>query len=278
VASAGRGSHGVPRAALLLFAGPENKPHTLEDKLVALGFRVDAVDILREGRGGEAPGVDLLDDTVFHFYLVRIRKGFYFLVAAAPPCGTFSSARENQPGPPVLRSFEHVEGLPGLGAGHREELRKANLLAERAFVAAESQYANGWPWFIENPEPRAGKPSIFRLPRCEKLAKLQGVRLAVGDQCPWGAGSQHPTGLLVFGLDFGKFHELRCHHKQQWFVWADALGKDRGGWRSHMPVAFRKVEGKWATASTAAYPANLNIFFADRTLEAYKSFCSRGSS
>ena len=71
----------------------------------------------------------------------------------APPCGTFSRAREiRRPGaPPPLRNQRHIKGFPHLRGTNLRGVQSANALVE--FVAAQCRAlsAKGICWSIENP-------------------------------------------------------------------------------------------------------------------------------
>ena len=71
----------------------------------------------------------------------------------APPCGTFSRAREiRRPGAPLpLRNLRHIQGFPHLRGTNLSRVRSANALVE--FMSAQCRVlsAKGICWTIENP-------------------------------------------------------------------------------------------------------------------------------
>ena len=71
---------------------------------------VKEVDILQNKRQH-----DLMQKARRIHYLELVKNGVFHLVAASPPCGTFSRARgANKQGPSPVRSRDHPRGLPHL--------------------------------------------------------------------------------------------------------------------------------------------------------------------
>ena len=81
--------------------------------------------------------------------LLQLEKVLY--VHFAPPCGTASAARDIQPGPPPLRSYNFPMGLPHLTFVQRTRVSKANFLyawtCKIILILAERQVG----WSVENP-------------------------------------------------------------------------------------------------------------------------------
>ena len=71
----------------------------------------------------------------------------------APPCGTFSRAREiRRPGaPPPLRNKTHIQGFPHLRGTHLARVRSANALVEFMAAQCRALSASGICRSIENP-------------------------------------------------------------------------------------------------------------------------------
>ena len=238
------------------FAGPDGKKSSLSCELRSVGLQCHDIDTRREG----IPDMDLLDDTVWESVKTMLQekaKG----AMVDPPCGTFSRVRNHRPGPPVLRSTEHIHGLPEIRAvaKHKEELRKADILAERAIETCEIMHSRGLPFGFESPAPVADEPSIFLLPRAIALAKLPGVFSVVFDQCRFGALTTKPSQILAFKLPISDWCELRCSHTPDWHEFLDAYGTSHWKWSAHPPIAGNKAMGQWASAAAAAFPQELNV-------------------
>ena len=76
--------------------------------------------------GGGTRG-DILFDEVYRPLLERATNGEFLAIIAAPPCSTFSISRfmhssaSPDGGPPVVRTREHIDGLPSPPPGHARE-------------------------------------------------------------------------------------------------------------------------------------------------------------
>ena len=85
---------------LYLFAGAKRKSGLARSLRIACkstgtAVTVDEIDVLRGGRRH-----DLLSKKRQAHYRDRIRRGYYHLTAASPPCGSFSRARNAKYGGP----------------------------------------------------------------------------------------------------------------------------------------------------------------------------------
>lgn len=79
--------------------------------------------------GGHAH--DLLDDQLFHFLVSVASSSLLFAAHASPPCGGHSALRTMRPGPPQLRSVEHMEGLPNLPSHLQKQADQGRWIHER---------------------------------------------------------------------------------------------------------------------------------------------------
>ena len=70
------------------------------------------------------------------------------------PCGTFSSARRDDGGPPALRGTnpKDIWGLPHLVGKERARVNSANKLLLRMNELMKYCESNGVPFYIENPQ------------------------------------------------------------------------------------------------------------------------------
>ncbi len=51
-------------------------------------------------------------------------------------------------------------------------------------------------WFLENPEPSEGHPSVFLLGEAAHMLQLPGVKSARFNACKFGAESAKPTMVI----------------------------------------------------------------------------------
>ena len=208
----------------------------------------------------QAPDQDLSDDATWQRLSQRLRDGQYDILVASPPCRTFSESRRKQPGPPVLRGWEHKYGFPKSRASelrlkphHFERIRTDNLLAERTAEACAIMDTLRRPWVVEQPFPWADSVSMFDFDSFKQLREA-GAQYVVFDQCAYGAITAKPTRLLYKGLNCEAL-QRKCTHKPRTIV----LESGRTVFKRHPPtVGVRDRQGCYATAAQAAYPAELN--------------------
>ena len=220
------------------------------------GCQVDCRDLANTS----LPDQDLADDAVWQRLSQRIRDGHYDLVLASPPCRTFSESRRKQPGPPVLRGWEHRYGFPKSRAAelrlkphHFERLRMDNLLAERTAEACTTMDALRRGWVVEQPFPWADSVSMFDFESFKALREA-GAKYVTFDQCQYGALTAKPTRLLYNGVECDSLSRT-CNHKPRTIQ----LGNGRTCFKRHPPtVGKRDRDGSYATAAQAAYPTDLN--------------------
>jgi len=107
----------------------------------------------------------------------------------APPCRTMTKARRHDRHGKVrkLRSSARPEGF-----GDKQTV-EANLLADRTAHLCERQVNLGKFFSVENPE----ESYLWELKSFKRLAKLDGVRFVVLDQCAYGGPYKKATGVLT---------------------------------------------------------------------------------
>ena len=201
---------------LILFSG-KSRPGDIQQALAAKGWRSCAVDI-------EAPKpTNLLCDATWKEILLDLNTGAFEAVWIATPCETFSPLREQQPGPRVLRTLEHIRGLPRdqLTLSEQKQLKESNILIQRSSAAATAQHAINKPWGIENPEHGKDRPSLWKMPEMERIVKEKATSVIGFDQCRTGLATRKPTLFASKGLDFEELRELRCNHPKQTQTRAD---------------------------------------------------------
>ena len=136
---------------------------------------------------------DLTKDDVFVETLEKIRRHRPMWIHMAPPCRTFTRARDGRRdgGPGRLRSDAKPEGWG-------PEAEEGNLLALRAEAFAEEQEKGGRLFTVEHPL----RSYMWDLKPFKKRRKEGRGTLVALDQCAFGASHQKPTGLLTNGECF----------------------------------------------------------------------------
>ena len=266
-----RGDHAVAKQstkALILFSGPYARPDGIHSYLAMRGISADLVDSDPQHGGGQSH--DLLNDVFYRSLLDRVSRGDYFAIFAAPPCSTFSVARHFPKGkssPRPVRNRRHVHGLPDLPIGHRRELNSANRIIARTVALLAAGRRCGAEFVIENPCDRGNSNltasflhkdhcPLWLLPEVKALAHLAEADYCTFPQCAFGAKWQKRTTLMYtpgFHEFLSPLKKLFCNHSFH----GGRLDGQQGD------------DGTWETSEAAAYPPQLNYFFA-RSIEALK--------
>ena len=225
-----------------LFAGKGGATEAVRKALSGTGHQVwDPLD-----KHGARESWDLTKDET----LEKIRRHRPMWIHMAPPCRTFTRARDGR-GPGRLRSDAKPEGWG-------PEAEEGNLLALRAEAFAEEQEKGGRLFTIEHPL----RSYMWDLKPFKKRRKEGRGTLVALDQCAFGASHQKPTGLLTNGECF---HALakRCreapkhtHVPLKGKVWDETSGSEV--WRTSLAAAY--PEGM-CRAMAEAFSRHL---FADR--------------
>ena len=190
---------------LYLFAG-KARPGSFDDCLYKrAGGRVVVVNAVDVARGSDH---DLTKKKLRKRVLEDVRAGLYFLVAASPPCSTFSRARmSGRPGPPPLRSDACLRGFPSLRGHRRRQALEGNLFADFSVQVVQAQVKLGKHALLEHPEdlgqaPRGDPGSLWRWPEVRRLVE-GGCRTGAFLQSAWGRPFPKHTRLLytLSGLD-----------------------------------------------------------------------------
>ena len=216
-----------------LFAGKGGVTKAVREALAGTGHQVwDPLD-----KHGARESWDLTEDDVFIETLEKIRKHRPMWIHMAPPCRTFTRARDGRRdgGPGRLRSDAKPEGWG-------PEAEEGNLLALRAEAFAEEQEKGGRLFTIEHPL----HSYMWDLKPFKKRRKDGRGTLVALDQCAFGAPHQKPTGLLTNGECF---HALakRCREAPK---------------HTHVPLRGKVWDEAnksevWRTSLAAAYPEGM---------------------
>ena len=197
---------------LFLFAGAKRKGDFGTELRNAAKERfpkviVHDIDILRGGARD-----DLLSKAKRTRLLAKIAAGEYDMVAASPPCETYSRATfANRMGPRPSRSKAHPWGLPWLRHGALAKAKAANKLVKFTMEAlfAQSASKNRTAFLLEHPEnlgrTREGKTpaSIWQLDEVREVGLQEGTVCGALHQSDWGVSYAKPTRLMgrLDGLD-----------------------------------------------------------------------------
>ena len=195
---------------------------------------------------------DVLDKQVQADIKSDIGSGIYDCVGVATPCETFSSLRENPPGPRPLRSLERPMGF------EKEELTEEGnrLVFFSAEVVTECMTACKGFWW-ENPD-HGDKVDLWKTNMAKKITDKPTVFTVGLDQCRMGAETRKPTKFATFLVDLLEIDNIRCNHEKK--EYRDNQGKPYFAAHQSLVQRWRQTEGGRERASKALgeYPANVN--------------------
>ena len=218
--------------------------------------------------GGGTRG-DILRDAVYQSLLDRATNGEFLAIIAAPPCSTFSISRfmhspaSADGGPPVVRTREHIDGLPSPPPAHARELRHANRIVRRMAYILGAAHGTGTHFIVENPADRGlgdelhvddRHGPLWLVPIIRLLAVTAAAAQVTFAQCMFGAAFQKYTTFMYtpgFQSALAPLSGLRCTHP-------------RG---THRPAGGTKSRnGDWTSSESAAFPSDLNTFLVEACL------------
>lgn len=156
-----------------------------------------------------------------------IRNGKIFAAMLAPPCSSFSPARDRTR---VIRTREHPWGLQGLPKHEVAKVQIGDKCFRSAFKIVKWLDEAGIPWILENPH----SSKCWYLPPLVNLSQAPRVRVNVCDFCQYGTQWRKRTRFLSGNLaecDLGRI-QRRCHGKPGWC-------SRSGTWLMHLrPIDF----------------------------------------
>eukprot|EP00965_Chrysotila_dentata_P105449 3482620-Pleurochrysis_carterae.AAC.1 len=177
---------------------------------------------------------------------MRIRRGEYAAVFAAPPCSSFSVAHA-----PRLRSRDRPEGVQPMPRRWARYVEKHNRLAGFAADLVGAAHTAGVPWAVENPADYgdAGSPAwwprmadhapIWLLPQMRDALQRAGADTVTFAQCALGARARKYTTLAharALSPHLQPLRDARCTH----------------GTDSHPEVAYGRDQAGRAMAAQSA--------------------------
>jgi len=125
------------------------------------------------------------------------------------PCGTFSSARRNDGGPPPLRGTNHKDiwGLPHLVGKERARVDSANKLLMRMNELMKHCESSLVPFYLENPQ----MSKLWHHPLIRKWIHNPASQKVEFDYCQFGTEWKKSTTTLSVGnLKFHTGQTVKC--------------------------------------------------------------------
>ena len=202
--------------------------------------RVAYIDTARD------PTHDLTRTGFLEQLIGLILAGYFFMVHFAPPCSTWSRARQ----PPLRARGEHIYGLPHLTRAQRRRAEEGNRLARAAVRLIRACIEAKVGFSIENPHTSMmwDMPEMMDIQNASDSFSLSLV------YCAYGAKWLKPTRLLT------NVKELV------------SLATSCKGDHEHQTLRGSSPEGVLWTRLAAAYPADLCVAYG----EAIRKACQRG--
>ena len=222
-----RGAH-VPRLKVYeVFCGHAG----LSEKIQAAGFDTVAIDWAGNRHKPRVPirVSNLLEDVDVEKIIGDLRAGRVFFIWMAPPCGTFSKAREipiskaakangvREPRP--LRSASCPWGLPNLSAFEQSKVVCANILTRNTATIALAAYDANVPFVIENPPAS----HLWAMPCMQDVAELPGAFSTTFQACMYGGRRDKRTKLLATWGPAKNFCKM-CDKGHTHLPWGVLLG------------------------------------------------------
>ncbi len=135
-------------------------------------------------------------------------KGLVIAAMLAPPCDTFSPARDRTA---VIRTKDCPWGLPRHLVSDKdwEKLKRGNQTMRAAIGIAKHMLKRNLPWALENPHPS----KCWSIPGLKTLSADTHVDVMVVDFCAYGTPWRKRTRILVGNVaepDLGRLANKRC--------------------------------------------------------------------
>jgi len=159
------------------------------------------------------------------------------------PCNSWSRVRDFGPGPPRLRSDEHVLGLPDLRPCDRIAVTTGNLFMQFSVSVLLACRRMSVPASMENP----GRSRLWIAPPVKRLFSLRRFQFTLTDYCQWGTPWMKTAGFLSVCADLSQI-ERRCHRVNKCC--------SRSGQR-HQVLCGKHPSGVWWTSIAEGYPRTL---------------------
>jgi len=162
-----------------------------------------SVDIINDSKLG-----NLLNEDTIALWMSLFDARVIIGLACGPPCETFAAIRHcpldnGKPGPPPLRSLEHLWGLPDLSHKHGIQVSVANRLYRTCILLIAKAKQVGAFGVLEHPDKASWQPlhpSSWLIDQTMRLVNLLHAQTIQIDQCSCGTEYRKPTMLLHVNL------------------------------------------------------------------------------
>lgn len=165
-----------------------------------LGFETREWEILHGCNG------DLTSPAVLFKIKTDIKNGKVLAAMLAPPCSSFSPARDRTM---VIRSREHPWGLPNLPPHEQKKIDVGNHCFLSTFKIIDWLDEAGVPWVLENPHGS----KCWHLPQLQVLSQSLHTQIVVVDFCQYQTSWRKRTRLLCGNIateDLDRMRLRRC--------------------------------------------------------------------
>ena len=260
------------RFCLLLFSGTR-RPHDIAWHLENMQQKVGwtTVPVLLDLGVNEEHG-DLMSESVRDLWLHAMKEGLVAYIHLAPPCETWSIARENVEGrvndrPRPLRSRLHLFGIINRDLRELRQAMTGNALLLTAWFFIICAVAFEIAWSLEHPAGRESSASIWHLRFFKQLRARGMCELYTFLQGALGAVSAKPTTFAVGGGSSVKFfiqERIKQWHRP---ITRNALvGREKatGLWKTHRAKQYPSLLC-WSIAASAIVAGGPPLHPADST-------------
>ena len=219
------------------------------------GFSCAPIDHANKASGIKVLHIDLYDQAGRSLLKGVLENPDVRWVHWAPPCGSFSRAREvrSQGGPLPLRNLSFVTGfryLPRLS--DRVRVKRANSLVELMTTWCRALSARGVCWSIENPS----NSLIWAYPGLREL--VQAAHVLHLDACMFGSRRKKATAIVSNRTWFRR-SGVKCSGDHPHESWGKARSAGRTVWATSLESAYTpELSRAWAFCVATALREELS--------------------
>ena len=212
----------------------------LSSAILALHGDVCSFDILLH------PSDDLLPDAAYERLLRLASSGLIAYGCGSPACRDYSRLKLRPNGPKVLRTPEHLNGVPGLTAFERRRVRDSACMLSRTIMILTRVFLAGGHVHLEQPQ----NAMSWLEPVAQSFIRHIAFHCVVIAACCYDANWDK---AWLFAASWDNFQSLAgtCQHP-------------RGSHES--VIGTRDSDGSFRSRKTAGYPKQLAISIANLVL------------
>jgi hypothetical protein len=137
---------------------------------------------------------DLCRPAVQRVLIADAKQGKLIASMLAPPCSTFSPARDRTS---VIRTREHPWGLVGISIKDQIKVDIGNRCIQAAIKLITQFDHNGIPWILENPH----SSKIWFIAELIQLSNNSNTHTVITDFCQFGTPWRKRTRFLCGNID-----------------------------------------------------------------------------